>query len=55
MITIAIDGPSGSGKSTTAKLISEKLGILHLNTGALYEQLPSTYMKITLTLLILKP
>lgn len=36
MITIAIDGPSGSGKSTTAKLVSEKLGILHLNTGALY-------------------
>ena len=33
---IAIDGPSASGKSTTAKYIGEKLGILHLDTGAMY-------------------
>jgi len=33
---IAIDGPSASGKSTVAQLVSEKLNILHLNTGALY-------------------
>lgn len=36
MITIGIDGPSGAGKSVTAKNLSEKLNILHLNTGALY-------------------
>jgi len=36
MITIAIDGPSASGKTSTAKKISTKLNILHLNTGALY-------------------
>lgn len=36
MITIAIDGPSAAGKSATAKALSDKLGILHLNTGALY-------------------
>lgn len=36
MITIAIDGPSASGKTSTAKRISKKLNILHLNTGALY-------------------
>ena len=35
-ICIAIDGPAGSGKSTTAKLVAEKLGYLHLDTGAMY-------------------
>lgn len=33
---IAIDGPSGSGKSTIAKLLSKKLGISYLDTGAMY-------------------
>lgn len=33
---IAIDGPAGSGKSTVAKIISEKLHILYLDTGAMY-------------------
>ena len=33
---IAIDGPSASGKSTTAKGVAEKLGIMHVDTGAMY-------------------
>ena len=33
---IAIDGPSGAGKSTIAKMLAEKLGIMYLDTGALY-------------------
>lgn len=33
---IALDGPSGSGKSTVAKIISDKLNILYLDTGAMY-------------------
>ena len=33
---IAIDGPAGSGKSTTSKLVAEKLGISHLDTGSMY-------------------
>lgn len=33
---IAIDGPSGSGKSTLAKGISKRLGIMYLDTGAMY-------------------
>ena len=33
---IAIDGPAGSGKSTTAKIVAEKLGFMHFNTGAMY-------------------
>ncbi|HCT63802.1 MAG TPA: (d)CMP kinase [Lachnospiraceae bacterium] len=34
--SIAIDGPAGSGKSTVAKIISEKLGIIYVDTGAMY-------------------
>lgn len=33
---IAIDGPSGVGKSTLAKAIAKKLGIVYVDTGALY-------------------
>ena len=33
---IAIDGPSASGKSTTAKAVSKRLGLIHLDTGAMY-------------------
>ncbi len=36
MIKIAIDGPSGGGKSTLAKRISRELGIVYVDTGALY-------------------
>lgn len=35
-IVIALDGPSGSGKSTIAKILSNKLNILYLDTGAMY-------------------
>jgi cytidylate kinase len=33
---IAIDGPAASGKSTTAKLVAERLGFMHIDTGAMY-------------------
>ena len=36
MIRIAIDGPGGAGKSTVAKAIAAKLGIVYVDTGALY-------------------
>lgn len=35
-IGIAIDGPAGAGKSTIAKIISHTLGIIYLDTGAMY-------------------
>ncbi len=35
-IRIAIDGPSGSGKSTLAKNIAKALGLVYVDTGALY-------------------
>lgn len=33
---IAIDGPSGAGKSSVSKEIAKKLGIIYVDTGALY-------------------
>ena len=36
MLNIALDGPAGSGKSTIAKQLSKSLGILYLDTGAMY-------------------
>ena len=35
-VTIAMDGPAGSGKSTVARRIAEKLGLLYLDSGAMY-------------------
>lgn len=33
---IALDGPAASGKSSTARAVAERLGFLHLDSGALY-------------------
>jgi cytidylate kinase len=34
--TVAIDGPAGAGKSSIAQLVSEALGAIYLDTGAMY-------------------
>lgn len=36
MAVIAIDGPAGSGKSTVARAVAARLGVDHLDTGAMY-------------------
>ena len=36
VMIIAIDGPSGAGKSTLGKMLAKKLGLLYLDTGAMY-------------------
>lgn len=33
---VAVDGPAGSGKGAVAKLISEKLGFVNIDTGATF-------------------
>lgn len=38
-MNIAIDGPVGAGKSSIADAVAGKLGILHLDTGAMYRAL----------------
>ncbi len=36
MIHIAIDGPGGAGKSTVSRAVAARLGIVYVDTGALY-------------------
>ena len=33
---IAIDGPSGAGKSSVSRIVGQRLGFLHVDSGALY-------------------
>ena len=33
---IAIDGPSGAGKSSVSRMVGQRLGFLHVDSGALY-------------------
>ena len=35
-ITVAIDGPAAAGKSTVAKLVAKELGLVYIDTGAMY-------------------
>jgi len=38
-LNIAMDGPVGAGKSSIADAVAARLGILHLDTGAMYRAL----------------
>ena len=41
---VAIDGTASSGKSTTAKILAQRLGFTHLDTGAMLRVVePSLY------------
>ena len=35
-IAVAIDGPSGAGKSTIARAVAQSLGLIYVDTGAMY-------------------
>lgn len=39
---VAIDGPAGSGKSSVARAVAERLGLVHVDTGAMYRALTRT-------------
>ena len=44
-LNIAIDGPVGAGKSSIADEAARRLGILHLDTGAMYRALGLTALR----------
>ena len=35
-IIVALDGPAGSGKGTITKLVAKRLGLVNIDTGAMY-------------------
>jgi cytidylate kinase len=35
-VIVAIDGPAGAGKSSIARRVAERLGFVHIDTGAMY-------------------
>lgn len=47
---IAIDGPAGAGKSTVTKLVAAQLGLLFLDTGAMYRSIAWLAMEANLAL-----
>ena len=46
---IAIDGPAGAGKSTIAKMIAKKLGLVYVDTGAMYRGLAIHFLRCGLS------
>lgn len=47
---IAIDGPAGSGKGTITKLVGEKMGLINIDTGAMYRCLTLDLIRNNITL-----
>lgn len=45
---IAIDGPAGSGKSTVARAVAKRLGLAHLDTGAMYRSVALAALRANL-------
>ena len=42
---IAIDGPAGAGKSTIAKAVAKKMGLIYVDTGAMYRAMALHMLK----------
>lgn len=38
-LQVAIDGPAASGKTTVARLLAQRLGVVYVDTGAMYRAL----------------
>lgn len=49
-INIAIDGPSGAGKSSISNILADKLGYVHLDTGAMYRSVAYAALKRNISL-----
>ena len=50
LLMIAIDGPAGAGKSTVTKLVAARLGLLFLDTGAMYRSIAWLVLEANLAL-----
>jgi len=48
LTVIAIDGPAGSGKSTVARAVAKRLGLAHLDTGAMYRSVALAALRANL-------
>lgn len=46
---IAIDGPSGAGKSTLGRKLARELGLLYIDTGAMYRAVALAVMESSVT------
>ena len=44
--SIAIDGPAGAGKSEVSSILADKLGFVHLDTGALYRTIAYYFLSL---------
>ncbi len=42
---VAIDGPAGAGKSTIAKAVAKKMGLIYVDTGAMYRAMALHMLK----------
>lgn len=42
---VAIDGPAGAGKSTIARKLAEKMGMIYVDTGAMYRAMALFMLK----------
>lgn len=45
-MVITIDGPAASGKSSTAQWVAQRLGYLHVDSGALYRALTAATLRL---------
>lgn len=45
-LVIAIDGPAASGKSSTAQWVAQRLGIRHVDSGALYRAATAARLRL---------
>ena len=44
-INIALDGPAAAGKSTIAKRVAGQLGMVYVDTGAMYRAITYYYLQ----------
>lgn len=49
-LNIAIDGPAGAGKSSVARAVAQALGLVYLDTGAMYRAITWKALELQVTL-----